>query len=93
MLEATGSSFGSSLFCLFCTAAATMVVLKSFTSEIALRREAPKRNSLTFQKGFWKRSAMAPEAKSKAFENGREAGMSICGRRFVVQPLNPLQHI
>ena len=65
-----------SLF-LFWIAAETMLLPNFLMSKTALRRGAPRMNSLSFQNGFWKRSPVAPEAKSKDFENGKDAGISI----------------
>lgn len=75
---------GSSVFCrglflssLFFTVFETMASPNCLTSETALRKGVPHMNSLSFQNGFWNRSPIAPEAKSKDLEKGNEAGISI----------------
>ena len=63
--------------CLFLIAAETILLPKLLTSKTALRKWTPRTASLSFQKGFWNRSPVAPEAKSKDLENGKDAGVSV----------------
>ncbi len=79
------------LICLFWIVAETILWPKALMSIIALRRGAPRKNSLSFQNGFWKRSPVAPEAKSKDLENGKDAGISIYA--FIQLSLLPFKHI
>ena len=57
---------------LFAAAEDTSTFPKSLTSATALRSDLPKIASVKRQKGFWKRFPIAPDAKSKDFEKGKD---------------------
>jgi len=63
-------------FCLFWIAFETMSEPNDLTCATDFLNLPPKKTSVTCHRGFWNLSPVAPEAKSKAAENGSELWIS-----------------